>query len=115
MAETIVTKTCRVCKETKPISEFYTDRTHKDGYKNICKSCRLQQCKQYRKTKEYKDAQKRYNKSEKGKARKKWYDKSEEGKATRKRYRQSEKSFDLSMLKLRMRLIMQSGLEKLSL
>lgn len=32
-------KTCTVCKETKPLSEFGTDRHRKDGKNPVCKSC----------------------------------------------------------------------------
>jgi hypothetical protein len=32
-------KTCRVCGETKPLSEYHKDRTRGDGYKARCASC----------------------------------------------------------------------------
>lgn len=34
------TKICSSCEEPLPLSEFHRDRTHKDGYKSNCKSCR---------------------------------------------------------------------------
>lgn len=38
---TIIEKTCSNCKETKPVDEFYVDRTKssKDGYRSHCKTC----------------------------------------------------------------------------
>lgn len=78
MAEPIKTKTCRVCKQTKPFSEFHKNRSSKDGHINNCKVCRLIRIKEYSQT-------------EKGKARYKRYKQTEKGKATQKRYRQSDK------------------------
>lgn len=62
-------KTCSKCKETKPMSEFYKDRSKKDGLRSWCKSCF-----------------KRYRKSEKSKACDKAYKQSENGKATMKQF-----------------------------
>ena len=33
-------KKCSSCKKTKPISEFYKNRTTHDGHDNICRECR---------------------------------------------------------------------------
>lgn len=35
-------KTCIYCKERKPLSEFASDRSRKDGKSNCCKECRKQ-------------------------------------------------------------------------
>jgi len=35
----IVTKSCRVCKQEKPLSSFYSRKDSHDGYRNDCKSC----------------------------------------------------------------------------
>lgn len=43
-------KTCRICNETKPFSEFYKDITGKNGRSTICKICRSKQIKEYNKT-----------------------------------------------------------------
>ena len=40
MSEQIIMKTCRVCKERKPLSEFPKHPTGKDGHRNHCKQCR---------------------------------------------------------------------------
>lgn len=32
-------KQCCTCKETKPLSEFYRDKSRKDGYQSQCKIC----------------------------------------------------------------------------
>jgi len=33
-------KYCSGCDETLPLTDFHRDRTHSDGYKSHCKSCR---------------------------------------------------------------------------
>ena len=79
-------KTCRACKETKPISEFYKNHSSKDGHRNDCKKCYMQYVKQYRQTEKGKDVNRRtfrkYSKTEKGKAYQKFYSQSEKGKAS---------------------------------
>jgi len=32
-------KICTLCEERKYLKEFYTDRTHKDGFASRCKTC----------------------------------------------------------------------------
>ena len=32
-------KQCKKCKKNKPLTEFYTDKTTKNGYMNNCKTC----------------------------------------------------------------------------
>jgi len=95
MAEQIITKICRTCKQTKPISEFYKDRSRKDGFRGCCKICAYQISKQYKKryhqTENFKTAQKRYEQSEKGRIVRKRFQQSEKFKAQQKRYQQSEK------------------------
>jgi len=56
-------KTCSKCKETKPLSEFYKDKSRKDGCSNKCIICQ----REYYQSKQYKLAQKRYCQSKKGK------------------------------------------------
>jgi hypothetical protein len=41
------TRTCRVCKETKPISEFHKDKTKKYGVTSICKICSVNERRKY--------------------------------------------------------------------
>ena len=36
----LLTKCCSRCKEDKSLSDYYKDRTQKDGYDNICKVCK---------------------------------------------------------------------------
>lgn len=45
------TKTCRKCRETKPLDEFSKDRRRQDGRGPICKSCHMQLCREYRRRK----------------------------------------------------------------
>ena len=40
-------KTCGKCKEEKPFSEFYRDRTRKSGYQSSCKACEKERRKSY--------------------------------------------------------------------
>lgn len=69
MAEQIIMKTCRICKQTKPLSEFYKDKHRKDGHRSNCKIC----CSKYQKSDKGKVVQKRYEQSEKNKTNKKTY------------------------------------------
>lgn len=40
-------KTCNVCGEAKPITDFYKASTCKDGYRSTCKKCHLAKGKAY--------------------------------------------------------------------
>ena len=33
-------KTCRICKEVKPLTEYHTEPKNSDGHRNECKECR---------------------------------------------------------------------------
>jgi hypothetical protein len=56
-------KQCIVCKNNKPLSEFYKNRSKKDGYQGRCKPCDIIQGRiEYNKDKK-KSAEKRYIKS----------------------------------------------------
>lgn len=69
MAEQIISKRCSKCKEIKPFSEFNKDKTKKDGNTSRCKSCRIDDHKQYYKANKEKEIErsKKYQKTEKGK------------------------------------------------
>lgn len=41
-------KRCTKCGETKPLSEFYQQKTGKDGRQAHCKDCDKKRCHQYR-------------------------------------------------------------------
>jgi len=61
-------KKCSKCGEIKPFEEFYKDKSHKDGYRSICKKCIKENNKKwYEENKEY---MKEYNK--------KWYEENKE-------------------------------------
>ena len=91
MLEPIITKNCRACKRTKPIAEFYKEKSNKDGHRNKCKTCHLKYMKEYHQTKKGKVAQRkgqaRYRKTDKNKAAQKRYWQSEKGKVVQKRFR----------------------------
>lgn len=87
MSEQIISKTCRTCKQTKSISEFYKDRIRKDGHQIKCKTCK----KEYNTNERGKAAYKRYQQTDKFKAIQKRYKESDKGKITYKRYQQTEK------------------------
>lgn len=56
-------KICRTCKEEKELSEFYTKKNTKDGYRTECKKCALKKEKEYRKNKpNYSALKKQYDK-----------------------------------------------------
>lgn len=87
MSETIQTKQCSRCKQIETVSEFYKNRSEKDGFDHQCKSCR----KCYQQSAKGKIAIKRYKQTEKGKANAKRYNQTEKGKTTAQRYKQSKK------------------------
>ena len=47
MTETILTKICVKCQETKPLSAFHRDKNSKDCRVNVCKGCRVDVSKNY--------------------------------------------------------------------
>lgn len=70
-------ETCTKCQRQKKLTEFHKRSDVKSGYRTVCKSCILEQVKEYSKTKYGKvvirKAQKRYQKSKKGKDKYKRY------------------------------------------
>lgn len=50
MLDAIQTKTCSKCKQIKQVSEYFRDRSHKDGLANWCKICRGCDSSRYKKT-----------------------------------------------------------------
>ena len=58
------TKRCSKCGETKPVSEFFKDKTKKDGYRSGCKACH----KAYFQSHRGKSVQAKHAKSKKRKA-----------------------------------------------
>lgn len=73
MAEQIITKRCCHCKQIKPLSEFYKNRSTETGYGHYCKICRLKANAKYKLTEKGKANEKKYHQSEKGKIAKKCY------------------------------------------
>ena len=43
-------KKCRICKEVKPLTDFYKRKLNKDRHRNECKKCGLEYNKQWFKT-----------------------------------------------------------------
>ncbi len=81
-------KRCGHCKIEKPYSEFYKNKSRRDGLHSECKTCsKEEEQKEGRK----KERNKRYHQSENGKAVSKRYKQSEKGKAIDKAYRESHK------------------------
>ena len=54
------TKVCSKCKRELPISEFYKNKSRKDGLNAQCKNCMNEYAKNYRKSTKRKEVQKRY-------------------------------------------------------
>lgn len=46
-------RTCTACKEAKPLSEFFRDRSKKHGYQARCKPCKTEAFNRYRKERGY--------------------------------------------------------------
>ena len=44
----IPSKVCKKCKQNKPLTEYHKDKSISDGYRNVCKSCRVIVNKDYR-------------------------------------------------------------------
>lgn len=97
MSETIISKTCRTCNQTKPITEFYKASVNRDGYNNQCKSCYSIKNVDYARTEKGKESRKRgfkkYRESENGKLYLKQYAKNHRGsiRGNARKYAQSEK------------------------
>ena len=66
-------KTCCTCKQIKIFSEFYKNRTTRDGYHSECKICCSKYQKKYHHTEQCKVAYKRYNQSKKGRVNQKLF------------------------------------------
>jgi hypothetical protein len=41
-SEESTTKTCRICKQEKELTEFYTKKDARDGYVSSCKLCEIE-------------------------------------------------------------------------
>ena len=78
-------KPCSKCKETKPFSEFYKKRSHKDGLASCCKSCKNACDKAWQQTEKGRATKAKYRETPKDRAYqaeyKKEYQQSERGQA----------------------------------
>lgn len=81
-----MTKVCNKCKEEKLISEFYKDKTKKDGFHTLCKKCQ----KQHQQTEVYKQWAAGYERSSARKQRRLERERTVEYKEVDKRYRESQ-------------------------
>lgn len=107
-------KQCSKCKKRKGTSEFYNQKSAKDGLQSYCKECtmkinssenrKIQKREasreyshtergvkiqyEYRHSENRKTAQQKYNKSDKGKTSQRKYDKSKKGKDNNRKYRE---------------------------
>lgn len=48
-------KECNKCNVSKPLTEFYKDKSKKDGHRHECKQCKKMYARDFRKTEEYKE------------------------------------------------------------
>ncbi len=60
-------KQCCICKQIKPLPEFYKNIRRKDGYQTYCKICDREYKRKYVNTPKAKERIKKYNQSELGK------------------------------------------------
>jgi len=50
MSEPIITQRCGRCKRIKPLSEFHKAKKWKNGVDPVCKECRNEACRRYRRS-----------------------------------------------------------------
>ena len=55
-----MTKICSICRQEKPLSEYYRRKTRKNAVQSACKICCLKRLNDFNKTKEGKICQKNY-------------------------------------------------------
>ena len=104
MSETIITKTCSRCKQSKPVGCFGKNRFNKDGYQYYCKPCYKAYHKKYHKTekranwlkiyagnKKYKKMRHKHEHSEKYIQQRNEYQKTDQFKTSIRKYQQSDK------------------------
>jgi len=84
-------KICSKCKINKSISEFYKNRSRKDGLDHRCKICSKLEAKEYLETKEGIKVHDKYYQSEQYQKAQKRYRQSDRGKQTKKKYRQKNR------------------------
>lgn len=82
-------KQCSKCKEVKPVTEFYANKTTKDGYQSWCKTCSNNFKKAYHQTPKYRAYIKAYRQTAKRKVYIKAYRQTPEYKVRRKAYEQT--------------------------
>ncbi len=81
MAETIIGKQCRTCKQTLSTPEFYRDRSKPDGLSSQCKAC----ARAYNNSPQGKVVAHKYSRSHKCKAKALRYNQSELGRTSKER------------------------------
>jgi len=95
MSETIITKTCPQCKNTKLLSDFYKSKSTLDGHHGWCKLCFKQAVKSYSQTPRGRllhniNSRRSYQKPETKEAKRK-YQQSAKARAYQKKYREENK------------------------
>jgi len=87
-------KTCRICLQTKALSEFYKNHS-KDGYFNECKVCQKAYARKYQSLEIVKNRQKKYQQQESARIYqqlyRQYYHQSGRYAIAKKRHRQTEK------------------------
>ncbi len=109
MSEPIISKPCSKCKQFKSLSEFYRNKSKKDGFSHACKSCDKASVAKYSQTEKGKAVNRKsvekYSKTEKGKTVQKNYLSSEKGRATKckrdKKYGKTEKGRNIRLKALK--------------
>jgi len=98
-------KSCSRCNETKPLSEFYKDRSKKDGLTGFCKSCMKTHQRTYRQTERggavHLKSVLKYQQTPKGKAKIAKYLKSPRGKAVHRKAAAKRKTLHPNQIKAR--------------
>lgn len=111
-------KICTQCEISKPLTEFYRNRNHKDGRSYYCKQCERKNSnsengkaikKRYKQSLKGKAAIRRDNTSEKGKLRHAKYEKSAKGRAKDLKYMNKRYATDSNF---RMKAILRSRMRE---
>lgn len=84
-------KRCCKCRVEKSITEFYRNKSKKDGLQTVCKVCSNENVKLWFKTPKGREAISRANRSKSGKAGRRKHDKTERRKEAKRRLRLTDK------------------------
>ena len=92
MTDQIISKRCSTCKQIKPVTEFYKNKSDTTGYHNQCKNCANKWHQSEKGRKSHRKARSKYKKSPKGRVAEASFRKSQKSKNIKRKYEKSEKN-----------------------